>query len=1241
MKKILTSLGFLVFIFLSTTVLSQTLVRGEYFYDSDPGLGNGIAINFTSADSVDITIGNIPTTGLISGYHHLFIRAKNNIGRWGMYLGRQIYIQPAQSILSNQVISGEYFFDTDPGVGHGTAITFSSLDSVDVTTNYPTTGLIAGYHHLFIRVKSTLGNWSMYKGKEVYILPSVNINPVQVVKAEYFFDIDPGLGNGIAINFSALDSVDISSNCVTTGLIPGYHHLFIRTKNTLGKWSMYAGKQVYIHPLTTVATQVVSAEFFYDSDPGIGNGFAVSPAFATLDSVDVTRNYSQVLPTGTHNLYIRAKDNLGQWSMYKGKSFLICNFIPNVSFTTSTVNNNICLGQQETFTDASTNTGPTPKFYWDYNNDGIIDDSGAVVQHPYPLAGHYTVTEYVTSSSGCSSSSSITITVNSLPTPMIIPSGPTTFCFGSSVYLDAGSYASYHWNNGATTETISVNAAGTYFVTVTTSVGCTGVTSIQISVSTSLNLNIHSIGSATFCQGGMVTLNTDSYTSYIWNTGATTQSISTSTGGIYSVTVTDVNNCSASASQLVTVNPNPAPVITPNGPTTFCQGGSVILNVGAYSSYHWSTNETTPTISATMNSIYSVTVTDVNGCTGTASIMITINPSAIPIPVITPSGATTFCQGGSVVLDAGSFVTYYWSNGATTSSITATVNGIYSVTVTNISGCSGTTSQLVTVHENPIPTITSIRPTTFCQGDSTILTTGIYSAYLWNSNAATTQSITVTAAGTYSVIITNGFGCTGMASQLITVNPNPIPVITPNSPVTICQGGAVTFNAGSYSAYDWSSNASPTNTQIITGTTAGFYSVIVTNSNGCRGIGTAILIVNPAPTPVITGPGGTCNHTTITLSTGSYNSFHWSTGAVTQSITTNTAGTYTVTVTNPNGCTGTASQTVLNLAFQNPVIIGPVSACSGSSVVLGVTSTYPTYNWSNGATTATISVIATGTYTVTVANGNCNGSTHLSVTILASPVPNITATNLSTYCQGTVTSTLTVGLNSAYHWSSGAISQSITVPANSPGTYSVTVTSSNGCTGSKSIILSTACTMPTGFSTTTIAATSAVANWVQPACEYGYTIRVSKHLQNSWTPHTIPPTTHFSFSGLTHNTAYDWQIQTNCNTSGSSNSGFSGSQQFTTTARLEDGETDAPDLAFTVYPNPAEGVSTVAFNTDKEEVFVIGLMDVTGRSVLRYALTSVAGENHFQLNLSGIAHGIYTVMLQSGDAVMQRKVAVQ
>ena len=131
------------------------------------------------------------------------------------------------------------------------------------------------------------------------------------------------------------------------------------------------------------------------------------------------------------------------------------------------------------------------------------------------------------------------------------------------------------------------------------------------------------------------------------------------------------------------------------------------------------------------------------------------------------------------------------------------------------------------------------------------------------------------------------------------------------------------------------------------------------------------------------------------------------------------------------------------------------------------------------------------------------------------------------------------------------------------------------------------------------------------------------------------------FSGLTHNVSYDWEIQTNCNSTGTPNSGFSAPQTFTPVPRLSAEESDNSIFAFNVYPNPANDHATVAFTTGSEDNYNIRLIDVTGRIIQATNYTSVIGENQYQLNLSSVAKGVYTIILQNGTTLLQSKIVVQ
>jgi hypothetical protein len=665
--------------------------------------------------------------------------------------------------------------------------------------------------------------------------------------------------------------------------------------------------------------------------------------------------------------------------------------------------------------------------------------------------GDYTVT--TTSANGCSTTSAPrTVTVNQTPAATIAASGPTTFCAGGSVTLSASAGTSYLWSNGATTQSINVTASGNYSVTVGAN-GCSATSSSTAVTANPLpSATISASGPTTFCAGGSVTLTASSGSSYLWSTGATTQSIVVTSSGSYSVTVTNASGCSAASSATaVTVNALPSAAITASGPTTFCAGGSVTLTASAGASYLWSNGATAQSVNVTASGSYSVTVTNASGCSTTSSATsVTVTP--VPAATIAASGPTTFCAGGSVTLTASSGSSYLWSNGATTPSIVATSTGSYNVTVTNASGCSTTSAATaVTVNAPPSAGITASGPTTFCTGGSVTLTASAGASYLW-SNGATTASINVTSSGSYSVTVTNASGCTATSSATtVTVNALPSATITSSGPTTFCAGGSVTLTASAGASYLWSNGAT---TQAINATTSGNYSVTVTSAGGCSATSAATTVtVNPKPTPTITpsGPTTFCTGGSVTLTASAGSSYLWSTGAITASINVTTSGSYTVTTTNASGCSATSSATTVTVnANPTPTIgaSGPTTFCAGGSVTL-TASAGSSYLWSTGATTPSIVVTSAGSYSVTVTTaGGCSAtSSATNVVVNAKPAtPTITAGGPTTFCAGGSV-TLTAPAGFTYSWSTGATTQSIVVSTS--GSYTVTVTNAGGCsTGS-------------------------------------------------------------------------------------------------------------------------------------------------------------------------------------------------
>jgi len=572
------------------------------------------------------------------------------------------------------------------------------------------------------------------------------------------------------------------------------------------------------------------------------------------------------------------------------------NPLPQVVF--STTPNAACLNQ-EGAQEVVPQSGVT--YAWSIVNGTITQDAGHRVYY-IPTANPVTLTVTLTDANGCSASDSVTIPVESVSTPSISASGPTTFCAGGGVTLTAPAGFTYSWSNGATSQAITVNTSGNYSVTVTNANGCSA-TSAATTVTVNANPSTPAItpnGPTTFCNGGSVTLAAPAGFTYSWSNGATSQSINVSTSGNYSVTVTNANGCSAtSAPTSVTVNATPStPTITANGPTTFCAGGNVTLTAPAGFTYLWSNGATTPSISVNTSGNYSVTVTNANGCSATSApttVTVNANPST---PTITANGPTTFCNGGSVTLTAPAGFTYLWSNGASSQSINVNTSGNYSVTVTNANGCSATSAPTtVTVNANPsTPVITPNGPTTFCNGGSVTLTAPAGFTYSW-SNGATSQAIIVNTSGSYSVTVTNANGCSATsAPTTVTVNANPsTPTITPNGPTTFCAGGNVTLSAPAGFTYLWSNGAT---TQAIVVSASGNYSVTVTNANGCSATSapTAVTVnaatqitsqPSPATQTVLHGVSATITVTATGSGTLSYQWYQGAAGNTTKPVGTN------------------------------------------------------------------------------------------------------------------------------------------------------------------------------------------------------------------------------------------------------------------------------------------------------------------------------------------------------------------
>jgi hypothetical protein len=673
--------------------------------------------------------------------------------------------------------------------------------------------------------------------------------------------------------------------------------------------------------------------------------------------------------------------------------------------------------------------------------------------------GNYTVT--VTGANGCSATAQSVVTVNKTkPTVCINPLNGILSCGNPSISISttcqSGTYA-YNWSNGQTSPSITVNQAGIYFLTVTnTANGCTAVGNSVINNDQTLPVASITPNTTTLtCSTPTATLIASGNGTYLWSTGAVSPSITVSSAGTYTVTVTGNNGCNGIANAVVFEDKS-APIVSlsPISGVLTCTRKSIKITASGGVTYLWSNGSIAADITVNTAGTYIVTVTGSNGCTSVKSAVITENKIA-PIANINPSSATLTCANPNRILTASGGSTYLWSNGSTSTSITVNSAGTYTVTVTGSNGCTSVKSAVVTENKTvPVANISPSSAVLTCANPNATLTASGGSTYLW-PNGSTSTSITVNSAGTYTATVTGSNGCTSIKSAVVTENKTvPVANINPSSAVLTCANPNRTLTASGGSTYLWSNGSTSTS---ITVSSAGTYTVTVTGSNGCTSIKSAVVTENKTVPVANISPSSavlTCANPSATLTANGGGTYLWSNGSTSTSITVNSAGTYTVTVTGSNGCTSIKSAFVTENKTVPVANISPSSAvltCSNPNATL-TTSGGGTYLWNTGSTSPNITVTTAGTYSVTVTGSN--GCTAVKSTIITEdkvvPLVSISPNSAVLTCSNP-NATLTASGGGTYLWSNGSTSPNITVTT--VGTYSVTVTGSNGCFIVKSVVV--------------------------------------------------------------------------------------------------------------------------------------------------------------------------------------------
>lgn len=752
-----------------------------------------------------------------------------------------------------------------------------------------------------------------------------------------------------------------------------------------------------------------------------------------------------------------------------------------------------CVNNPSVALTGTVNGGVAPYTYaWTNSANGGGTIVGNTISYTATATGTYSFIVYDQNYPACPASI-VNVPVTSTPLP-IVNAGLDKVSCGTSVNLSGtvtGASGGI-WSGGAGgfmpgntalntsyTPTLSELNSGTVILTLSsTGNGACNAVSDQVSLFVSPPISAVIAGPSIICSGQTVSLTanvsggTGPFT-YLWNTGATTQTITTSAAGTYGVTVTGAapGFCTATKTEVLTTNPPISISTTPNNAVACADSISISASAtggtGAYT-YLWSTGATTSATSVNTGT-YTITVTDAVGCSANSSVSVTAS-SSLAASVNQPS---VVCNGVSATLTVtasgglGGY-TYLWANNSTTTSITEGA-GNYCVTVTDGGGCIASACAAIT--ENTPITVNIPVPATVCNGASATATATVSGGqapytFLWNSGQ-TTQSLTATA-GTYSLTVTDFLNCS--SSSTVTISQAAALSITPGTVAAGCFGGSngsaaatVTGGTPSYS-YAWSpfgGTAAAAN-----GLTAGTYSVTVTDAMGCSQ-NTTMLVAQPAALTAaatvgnnVSCFGGSDGAATINPTGGTLPySYLWSPGgAVTQTANSLLAGTYTVTVTDNNGCITSAQVTLTQPATAISASVDTLTnvACyngSDAQVTIAATGGTPSYSflWTpGGGTTATLSALTAGNYSVTVTDSK-GCSFLLPVTITQPPSLTIAITAVTQVtCNGYNDGTATVSVGGGvapytYMWSTAPPQNTPTATGMGSGNYNAFITDANNC----------------------------------------------------------------------------------------------------------------------------------------------------------------------------------------------------
>ena len=1056
-----------------SAVNSANITAAEYFFDTDPGIGNGTSLSVGSSGAVVNFTASIPTS-LSVGFHFLAIRVKDANGYWGLFDKRGFYVSSA-AVNSGNITAAEYFIDSDPGIGNGTSLSVGSSGAVvNFTASIPTS-LSVGFHFLAIRVKDANGYWGLFDKRGFYVSSSA-VNSGNITAAEYFIDSDPGIGNGTSLSVGSSGAVVNFTASIPTSLSVGFHFLAIRVKDANGYWGLFEKRGFYVSTATANMPIITAAECFFDTDPGPGNGTALTITTPGDTIIQTFMIPDPGLILGTHYLGIRVKDANGKWGLYEYDTLTVGN---STISCPSNVTVSASAGQCTTVVN---NIDPTinPPQSYTYTLTGATTGSGSGTASGQTFnAGVTTVTYTLTGSPTVNCSFTVTVNTNVVPSVSIAAAPGNTICAGTNVTFTAtptnGGTPTYQWK-------LNGNNVGTNSVTYQNSTLANGdvVTCVMTSSITCANPNPVTSNAITMIVNPVVTPSV-------------------------SIIASPGNTICAGTNVTFTATPT-------NGGTPSYQWKLNGNNVGTNSAtYQNSTLVNGDVVTCVMTS--SLACVSSNPVTSNA-ITITVTPNITPTVSIAAAPGNTICAGTNVTFTAtptnGGTPTYQWklngnnvgTNSATYQNSTLVNGDVITCVMTSSLACANpnpVTSNSITMTVNPVVTpsvsIVASPGNTICSGTNVTFTAtptnGGTPTYQWKlngnnvgTNSTTYQNSTLVNGDVVTCVMTSSLACVSsnpVTSNAITMTVNstvlPAVSIVASPGNTICAGTNVTFTAtptnGGAPTYQWKLNGNNVGTnsttyQNSTLINGDVVTCVMTSSLACANpnpvTSNAItMTVTPNVLPsvsIVASPGNTiCAGTNVTFTAtptnGGTPTYQWKlngnnvgTNSATYQNSTlvngdlvNCVMTSSLACANPNPVTSNAITMVVN-----PVVTPSVSivASPGNTICAGTNVTFtasptnggtPIYQWKlNGnnvgsnSTTYQNSTLANGdvitcvmTSSVVCTSINPVTSNPITMTVnpIVTPSVSIAASPGNTICPGTnvtFTATPTNGGIPAYQW---------------------------------------------------------------------------------------------------------------------------------------------------------------------------------------------------------------------------------